>query len=276
MKKFLLAFVIASANISLYGADLPVNQDVNTPKKDEVAKQNEVVTSNQPKESQKPTPQKESTTSDKKEDPKPSDVTTNEKKEEAPKTPHISESYTDSWVYIKDSLLLGPGYTSSFLFPVKFFGAVGGLGVINNISFDNNGLVNKIEPREWLNFVSNWMSKKFGNSGISTNSNATNFQKLFGTVIYSTATIAAVFGGYKLVNYAIETIGYGYALNKFFLDYEKYNRAKTPDVLLPYMDKEYLTYMQGGCKYIWTRTRKVIEFIRMAVKMHEKQALDNK
>lgn len=196
----------------------------------------------------------------------PANTGSSEKLKENQK-PHISETYIDSWLYIKDSLLLAPGYASSFLFPAKVLSAVGGLTLLQS----RDSITGNVELRSWPKAALKWTCERFEwlvgkDKGYSS----------FGGLGYAIMVLIAGVGSYKLSNYVIETIGYGYALNNFFLDYEKYNRVKTPEVLRSYMDKEYETYKKNGSRYIFTKTRKVINFVSMAVKMHEKQALDNK
>lgn len=157
------------------------------------------------------------------------------------------------WQWIEDELLLGPGYATTFLAPLKGLGAVGGLWALNRSVRNGNG-PSYATPRSWVNTVREKLWKKG------------NFSEFTHKVLLAVGALA----GYKLTKWALESIVYGFALNSFLHNYPQINRDKTPEALRPYLDEEYNEFVKGGFTYLAKRSKKVIGFIRMSVKMHKK------
>jgi len=168
-----------------------------------------------------------------------------------------------AWQFIEDELLLLPGYASSFLFPAKCLGAVGAISSLAQtkkfkcwVSKTSREFkfLKLLSFRSWLETVKGkvWNDKPF--SGFTTK------------LLFAIGALA----GYKLTNWVIETFLYGFALRKFLLQYPKINRAKTPQALHQYFDKEYDAFIKGGTSYIIWRTKKVVCFVEKAVKMYKK------
>jgi len=55
------------------------------------------------------------------------------------------------------------------------------------------------------------------------------------------------------------------------MDWPKINRFRTPEVLRAFFDKEYELYIKDGWSYLFSRTMKVVKFVKMTVKLHKKR-----
>lgn len=243
MKKILTLFLIGMLTVSygLFAKDITPQQDAT---QEEVASEQE--------------PQKEPAAPEQK--PEPEQDTS------------VASLYSDPWAYMKDEILEVPGYLSACFFPAKLGGAVGALAALaqggvkmnasaSGIDHIGDGLALRNYPQRFLA----WISSKFDwFCGGATQGHA----KL-GGLFTKILLIATVFGGYKLTNYAIDTMFYGFALSNFLYHYPKRNRKLTPPSLRKYFDDEYEKYLEGRFSYMLLNTRDVVAFVEKAVAMHE-------
>ncbi|MBU1007797.1 hypothetical protein KKA53_01830 [Candidatus Dependentiae bacterium] len=164
--------------------------------------------------------------------------------------PSPSMSQKMMWQFIEDELLLGPGYLSAFMTPLKGLGAAGALSLLIQDNASSEGL----SPRGCVKDAVKTISERAANSPF----------------VQKTLLAIWAVAGYKLTKWTIECIIYSFFLKSFLYDYPRINRSKTPEQLRPYLDKEYDAFIMGNASYLMKRSKKVLNFVRMAVKMHKK------
>jgi len=153
----------------------------------------------------------------------------------------------NAWLFLKDEILLVPGYLSAIVsLPTGFAGAVGGLKFVK------------------------WLGKKEKKDGEEKKGEGF-FEEKFGKLsgfAKAAFMVGGTVGSWKLVKCGTDVLCYAYFVNRFLKNY-KVNRNKIPKKMVGFFDEEYKAFSKSGKFGYLKRVKRVVDVVKAAVAWHE-------